>query len=400
MRARGRLQPAGADRKTDPDRLTADIDDQLDAELFETASTVGVAEPEPERTAPRTGDLADTDPALLLGRAFQEVWTGQLVLRGGRGVEKSIHLDGGRPVYATSTALEDRLGEMLLRQGRIDANQRARVARLAAESGRRTGAVLVDMALLKPGELLATLRTQHESVLLSVIPWQEGSYAFHPDAPLDARKARLLRHPAALVHEALRNGYPPAAVQRRLGPPGTVLALVHGPETGDLLAELTLDAGERQVLPWFDGIRTLAEVARASRQGEEVVSAVAFVLSCFGVMAPASAARGMGRRSFDQRVDRARILARFALVQDADYFQILGLDRDAGTAEVVRAHRQLAQELGAATLAPEVTMSLAREIEVVQEVLAEALRVLSDESLRRSYREHLVSPYGPRRDPA
>jgi hypothetical protein len=397
MRARGRLQPAGADRKSDPDRLTADIDDQLDAELFETAINVGVAEPEPERTAPRTGDLADTDPALLLGRAFQEVWTGQLVVRG-RGVEKAIHLESGRPVYATSTAPEDRLGEMLLRQGRIDANQRGRVARVAAESGRRTGAVLVDMALLKPGELLATLRTQHESVVLSLIPWQEGSYAFHPDAPLDARKVRLLRHPAALVHEALRRGYPPATIQRRLGPAGTVLALGRGPETGDLLAELTLDPAERQVLPWFDGIRTLAEVARASGQTEEVVSAVAFVLSCFGVMAPASAARGLGRRSFDQRVDRARILARFALVQDADYFQILGLDREAGTAEVVRAHRQLAQELGAASLAPEVTMSLAREIEVVQEVLAEALRVLSDESLRRSYRQHLAPPAGARRE--
>jgi hypothetical protein len=397
MRARGRLQPAGADRKTDPDRLTADIDDQLDAELFETASTVGVAEPEPERTAPRSGDLADTDPALLLGRAFQEVWTGQLVLRG-RALEKSIHLDGGRPVYATSTAPEDRLGEMLLRQGRIDANQRARVARTAAESGRRTGAILVDMALLKPGELLATLRAQHEMVVLSVIPWQEGTYAFHPDAPLDARKARLLRHPAALVHEALRRGYPPGAIGRRLGPPGTVLALARGPETGDLLAELTLDPSERQVLPWFDGIRSLAEVGRASGQNEDVVSAVAFVLSCFGVMAPASASRGLGRRSFDQRVDRARILARYALVQDADYFQILGLERDAGTAEVVRAHRQLAQELGAATLTPEVTMSLAREIEVVQEVLGEALRVLSDESLRRSYREHLVSPHGAGRD--
>ena len=63
---------------------------------------------------------------------------------------------------------------------------------------------------------------------------------------------------------------------------------------------------------------------------------------------------------------------------------------------MVRAHRQLIQELSPAGLAPEVTVALAREVEVVVEVLNEALRVLGDDSLRQRYREHLVPLLGGR----
>jgi hypothetical protein len=394
--ARRRKRPEGADRAALPDRLEADIDDQLDAELFATASTVGVPDPETEGTIlPQQGDLAETEVAQVLGRAFQEVWTGQLLLRSRAG-EKTIHLDAGRPVFATSTAPEDRLCEMLLRQGRLDADQRTRVARTAVELGRRTGAVLVDFGLLKPGELLPVLRGQHEEIILSVLPWQEGSFVFDARAQLDARKARLLRHPALLVRQGLRRGHPPSRLRRLVGAPGTVFALARGPDTADLLAELGLEPAEQRVLSWFDGVRSLQEVIRASGQAADLASELVFVLRCFGLLAPVPAGRGLGRRSFDGRVDRERVLARFALIQDADYFQILGIDRDASAAEVARAHRQLSREMNPQWLAPEVAGTLAREIEVVREVLDEAARILTDDALRRSYREHLGPPAGPR----
>jgi len=399
--ARKRLRRAGAegDGKAKPsslpDRLTADIDDELDAELFAAASTVGSPEAEPAAALVRTGELADTDAALLLGRAFQEVWSGQLVIRGAE-AEKSIYLDAGRPVHAISTAVEDRLGEMLLRQGRLDASQRTRVARMSAESGRRTGAVLVDLGLIKPGELMPALRSQQEEIILSVLPWAEGRYRFDPRVEPDPRKARLLRHPGVLVAEALRRGLPEARVRRYLGPGRTVFGAAGGPEAQDLLAELSPEDGARELFGWFDGIRSLDEVSRASGLTEERVLRAAFVLRCFGLLTPVATPRGRGRRSFDQRVDRERILARFALAQDADYFQILGIDREASAAEAARAYRRLADEISPQRVDPEVAATLARELQLVRDVLGEAQRVLTDETLRRRYREHLLPPAGRR----
>ena len=40
-------------------------------------------------------------------------------------------------------------------------------------------------------------------------------------------------------------------------------------------------------------------------------------------------------------------------------------------------------------------VTLARELEIVRDVLAEAGRVLGDEALRRRYREHLLPADGP-----
>ena len=378
------------------DRLTADIDIELDAELLATASTVGVSDLQSSTKAPvQAGDLAEVEVAWLLGRAFQEVWTGLLVVRGREG-ERAIQLADGRPVYATSSLPEDRLAEILRRQGRLDASQRSQVARLSSERGRRTGAVLVDLGLLKPMELLPALRAQHEQIIVSALSPTEGSFRFDPRVQVDPGRARWLRHPAVLVREAVRGGYPEPRLRRHLGAARTVFSLVRGPDARELMNELALEPAEREVLGWFDGVRSLEEVARASGRSEEGVLGLVFPLGCFGLLAPLSRAHRAGRRSFDQKVDRDRVLALFALVQDADYFQILGLDRDAGVLEVVRAHRRLSQEVSPQALAPEVVLALAQEVQVVRQVLAEAVRVLTDETLRPLYREHLAPPAGRR----
>ena len=117
-------------------------------------------------------------------------------------------------------------------------------------------------------------------------------------------------------------------------------------------------------------------MTRASGQPEDLVSAFAFVLLCFGVLHPVSPPAGRVRRSFDHKVDRERILCRHAIIQDADYFQVLGIPREASAAEVA--------------------VALARELKIVRDVLDQAARVLTDETLRRRYREHLLPVAGRR----
>jgi hypothetical protein len=377
-------------RRVSTDSLTADIDDALEAELLATANTVAVPERERPAAAPaRQGELSETDAAMLLGHAFQQGWTGRLLLTGPQG-EKAIFVDAGRPVYATSTSPEDRLAELLRRRGRIDAELRARVARLSEKSGRRTGAVLVDLGVLKPAELLPVLRSQHEEIIRSTFGWIEGSFRFHPESEVDPKRARLLRHPAVLVAEAVRDGHPLARVRAALGGGWGAFALDAGAGSRDLIAELGLGEDDHRILAWLDGRRTLDEVARESGLAEERVFGLAFVLWCFGCLHRArKSARG---GALDQKVERERILARFALVQDADYFQVLGIARDAGTEEVVQAHRRLWEEVRPEKIAPAVALALDHELAVVRRVLSEAVRVLSDENMRRSYRAHLVAP--------
>jgi hypothetical protein len=82
---------------------------------------------------------------------------------------------------------------------------------------------------------------------------------------------------------------------------------------------------------------------------------------------------------------RARLFARSALVDDGDYFELLGLARDASGTDVRQAADRLARELGPEGVGPELAGALGPRLETLRAVVAEAARVLGDDRLRARY---------------
>jgi hypothetical protein len=82
---------------------------------------------------------------------------------------------------------------------------------------------------------------------------------------------------------------------------------------------------------------------------------------------------------------RARLLARCALVDEGDYFELLELGRDANGLDVRRAHERLARELAPEAIDVELAGELGPRLEAVRTVIAEAARVLADDRLRARY---------------
>ncbi len=91
----------------------------------------------------------------------------------------------------------------------------------------------------------------------------------------------------------------------------------------------------------------------------------------------------------DSEADRALVLARYALVMAGDYFQILGISRNAAAPDIQDAYDQAMSDLSADTLHPGVTAGLRAEISEARVVLTEAARLLMDDGLRGQYRQHL-----------
>jgi hypothetical protein len=86
---------------------------------------------------------------------------------------------------------------------------------------------------------------------------------------------------------------------------------------------------------------------------------------------------------------RASLLARYALVEEGDYFEVLGLSRDATADEVQSAHDRIARELAPEAIDPAVAGELGAKLDAIREVVGEALRVLVDEHLRPRYQQNL-----------
>jgi hypothetical protein len=80
-------------------------------------------------------------------------------------VKKVVYFEAGVPVFALSNLAADRFGQFLVRVGKILPDQLQDVAVVAAQTGRRTGDVLVERGLLKDTERLYYVGQQVKSII-------------------------------------------------------------------------------------------------------------------------------------------------------------------------------------------------------------------------------------------
>ncbi|HWP35698.1 MAG TPA: DUF4388 domain-containing protein, partial [Thermodesulfobacteriota bacterium] len=143
--------------------------------------------------------------------------TGVLEFRFPGDVVKRLHLSRGEIVFATSNLPEDRLGESLVRAGRITQAQLDHAAR-AISPGNKLGKVLVELNCLSPKELYGAVRRQIEEIVDSLFDYRDGRFLFTAGLPEGSTRLRLSKPTREFVLAALarRRGGPQAAA----GPAG------------------------------------------------------------------------------------------------------------------------------------------------------------------------------------
>jgi len=395
------------------ERVAESIDDALAAEMANALQSVVMGPP--------PGRPGQVDMPILLGRLFAEGVTGRLCLQRDA-EEKSVYVEAGLPVMAESRVASDRMLALLAREGVIDASQHREARNMVDATGRKAGAVLIELGCLASADLLPVIRHHYESIITGLFSWDAGCWRIEAGATAGPERARLLRHPAALIREGVAAGYARARMVSRLGgesirvssgglgPTELARGGSQGPSQGpfpllskvfwlddsagnaDVIAQVLCDRRESHVPVLFDGVRSVGEVVRAAGLPEDVVLQIGFSLYCVGVLRDAKTG-GSGRPRGglrDQGMRKRRIMAEHALALESDYFGVLGLPRSASTDEVRRAHVALRRELAPEAVGATLGRELCAEIGTIAEVLDEALRVLSSPLLRPAYQQSLA----------
>lgn len=207
------------------------------------------------------GDLSKTPLPEVLQTVHHYKVPGVVVARRGE-VEKKIYIWNGDVIFATSTDRHDSLGDVLLRAGTLTQEQfEESVRRLIADrvSGetRRHGAVLVDMGLLTPEQLFASVTQQVRDILFSVFDWEEGEVTFNVGR---FRTDEIIQLEIP-TRQAILEGVKAVRDARRLvsilGPSWTLFDPTYTPaEIGDI----ALGPGEIRLLQHVDGTKTLREL--------------------------------------------------------------------------------------------------------------------------------------------
>lgn len=207
------------------------------------------------------GDLSKTPLPEVLQTVHHYRVPGVVVARRGS-IEKKIFIWDGDVIFATSNDRDDSLGSVLLREGRLTQAQfdeSVRVLMQARSPGetRRHGAVLVDMGILTPEELFASVTKQVRDILFSVFDWEEGEVTFAVGRfrtdeiiQLEVPTRQAILAGVKAMHDARR-------LVSYLGPSWTLFDPSYAPtEIGDV----GLDPGEIRLLQHVDGTKTLRDL--------------------------------------------------------------------------------------------------------------------------------------------
>ena len=126
------------------------------------------------------GDLAHFFPSEVLQLMQLAQATGRLEFtRGEQRVD--LFLERGRPVFARTSALAVRVGEVLVHRGLApaDAIERA-LERQRTVPGRRLGALLVEAGAVSAEHVRDAVHEVLRRIVYGVLLWREGGFRFVP----------------------------------------------------------------------------------------------------------------------------------------------------------------------------------------------------------------------------
>jgi len=190
----------------------------------------------------------------------------------------------GNILGADTSVRENRLGEMLVRQGRLSSADLKRALGFTIRDKKRLGAVLVDLEILDASGLEEAVTAHAHAVLRHIFSWSEGFYEFaeeSPDRVLDG-DVTLRLSTGELILQAARSVRDPDVVRYNLGDIDRILSLSSDP----LLRyqRISLNPVDGYVLSRVDGVLSAREVIRITPLPQADVQRSLFGLLSTGLL--------------------------------------------------------------------------------------------------------------------
>lgn len=211
--------------------------------------------------------------------------------------EGTIWFDRGAVVGATVRSNPHRIGDVLLRAGKIREEDLVRASAMQRDGdARRLGEILVAIGAVSPRDLEQRVRAQVEEVVFAILGWSEGYFEFEEGLTHDLpREAAIRILTESLLMEGARRIDEWSRIQSRIPHLGLVPRIAQAGETEAGSLELT--PFEWRILAACDGALDLRGVARSLAASDFDVARAVFGLAAAGVIvlqdpAAATALRG------------------------------------------------------------------------------------------------------------
>lgn len=360
------------------------------------APSVTVERPDPIPSEPADVEIPNTlhggDALRVLARAVRVRYSGAIAFEDDAGIRRVVLRDGDFVIAAAGIDSES-LTAFLAQRGDLSGDVAMRLGRKLPQFGRHAGAALIAQGHLRQEDLWPVLRAHAEWLITHIATLDRAAAGLERVVP-----PRLSSEPS--VFGGATGAEVLIEVARRAVPPNDALVWIGGPNTvllpGDreaLLAECALGETELDLVRSASGV-SVAELLE--RSGSQELATLLFTLVELGVLRTRTSGRkpqNTRRHSPPDVIDhdavRARVRARRALVDEGDYFALLGVSRNATGYDVRRAYTTLRQNFEPSQILTPLTVDLQGDVEMIVEVLDEAYEILRDSVRRERYRRAL-----------
>lgn len=196
----------------------------------------------------------------------------------------TVYFDAGAVVYADIQSNPHRLGDLLVRSGKIGDGDLSRAQEMQQRGDqRRLGEILVDIGSITARELERQVRQQVEEVVFEMMSWREGYFSF-VEGPLPTVGGdSTLRLPTeALLMEGARRIDEWSRIESKIPHLDVVPALPSEEQATEGMLDLL--PSEWAVLAAIDGERSIRTIAAQLGLSEFEVAKIMFGLSTAGTV--------------------------------------------------------------------------------------------------------------------
>lgn len=332
------------------------------------------------------------DAVRALAKCVRGRYSGALAIEDDSGIRRIVFREGDFVMVASGIEGES-LVAFLIQRGDLDPDA-ARLTRKLPQFGRHAGAALIAHGYLRQDELWPVLRAHAEWLLGRTIGVQQGAAGLEVEL-----SARLQAEPAVfggttgaeVLVEIVRRMMRPEHALEALG--GPQVRVTRGPQMR-LLSECALLTHEVKLVERANAT-AIGELLTQAESRDFASAIYALVeLSILSTLSPAAdESRApesvLPRDGLDDEAVRHKVALRRALVDEADYYTLLGIARDATGYEVRHAYLSLRREFDPGRLLSATTAELREDVDLIIEVLDEAYDVLRESARRERYRRAL-----------
>jgi tetratricopeptide (TPR) repeat protein len=308
---------------------------------------------------PLTGSLQSTGLPQLLAYLNKQRKIGILIIKT-LAFTKKVYFQQGDAIFASSTYEEDRLGEMMIKAGKITLEQFDKASEVLRETRKRLGAILVELGYITPKDLFWGVKFQVKEIICSLFQLEEAEYEFIEEELPTSEVITLKMSMGNLIYEGVKRIDNWTRIRNEM--PGTESILKLSNDPAALFQDVELSPQDRKMLSLVDGRKTIKELIDSAWIGSFEALKTLHVLWTIGVIEEKTKAQEIiteqgkehaetfsleeilqpveeDEEEFIRKVDRI-----FLNIENINEHELLDVDEDADMETITKNYYRLTRE--------------------------------------------------------